>query len=184
MKILGVDGSPRKNGNTERLVKAILAGAAEKGAEVGFHKLAKSNISPCLGCIGCRESGVCVIEDDMQGLYGEIQASDAIVLGSPVYFWQMTAQTKAFTDRLLPFITPDFSTRLNAKKSIVFAFTQGNPDVHAFELYFDYLAKLFSFLHFDVKGRVVAVGTRSLDDILRQPDVLERAKDLGQSLIA
>ncbi|MFZ3253071.1 MAG: flavodoxin family protein [Syntrophales bacterium] len=184
MKILGLDGSPRKNGNTEKLVRAVLEGAAEKGAEAEFHKLAKEKISPCLGCIGCRETGVCVINDDMQRLYARIQDSDAIVIGSPVYLWQVTAQTKVFMDRLLPFLAPDYSTRLTGKKRLVFAFTQGNPDRHAFEVYFDYLAKLFGFLRFDVKGHIAAGGTRNIDDIVKQADVMEKAREMGRSLVS
>ena len=128
MKILGLEGSPRKNGNTEKLVKTILDGAAEKGADTTFYKLVKMNISLCLGCTSCRETGTCVTEDDMQLLHEEIQASDAIILGSPVYMWQVSGQTKLFMDRLVPFIKPDFTSRLKGKKRVFMVFTQGNPD--------------------------------------------------------
>lgn len=182
MKILGVEGSPRRNGNTEKLVKTILESAAGNGHETKFYKLADMNVSPCLGCIGCRETGVCVIKDDMQQLYDEIQASNAIVIGSPVYMWQVSAQTKMFLDRLVPFVTPDFSSRLNGEKAIVLAFTQGNPDPQSFKPYFDYLEKMLSFLHFQVKGTVVAPGTREKDDVLQRSDALRNAQEMGRSL--
>ena len=182
MKILGIDGSPRENGNTETLVKAILQGAEANGAETRHYKVAGMNISPCLGCMDCRESGICIHEDDMTPLYDEIQSSDAMVIGSPVYMWQVSAQTKTFLDRLVLFIKPDFSSRLNGPKGLVLAFTQGNPDVHAFKTYFDYLENLFSFLHYDVKGTIAAAGTRQENDILQQADVLERAREIGMSL--
>lgn len=182
MKVLGFEGSPRKNGNTEKLVKAILEGAGEKGAETKHYKIAKMNISPCLGCMDCRESGVCVHKDDMTPLYDEIQSSDAIIIGSPIYMWQVNAQTKTFMDRLVLFIQPDFTTRLNGPKRLVFAFTQGNPDAQAFKSYFDYLEKLFSFLHYDVKGTILAAGTRELDDIQEQESLLQQARELGKAL--
>ena len=182
MKILGIDGSPRENGNTETLVKAILQGAEANGAETRHYKVAGMNISPCLGCMDCRESGICIHEDDMTPLYDEIQSSDAMVIGSPVYMWQVSAQTKTFLDRLVLFVKPDFSTRLNGPKGLVLAFTQGNPDVHAFKTYFDYLENLFSFLHYDVKGTIVAAGTKQENDILQKADVLERAREIGMSL--
>ena len=182
MKILGIDGSPRENGNTEKLVKAILQGAEANGAETRHYKVAGMNISPCLGCMDCRESGICIHEDDMTPLYDEIQSSDAMVIGSPVYMWQVSAQTKTFLDRLVLFIKPDFSSRLNGPKGLVLAFTQGNPDVHAFKTYFDYLENLFSFLHYDVKGTIVAAGTKQENDILQKADVLERAREIGTSL--
>ncbi len=183
MKISGFEGSPRKDGNTETLVKAILAGAREMGAETEFFKLATMNISPCLGCFNCRESGVCVTEDDMQLLRDQIQASDAIILGSPVYMWQVSAQTKLFMDRLVPFIKPDFSTRLNSRKIMLLAYTQGNPDGQTFKTYFDYIENLFSFLHYDVQGTIVAVGTRDKNDILQQTDLLAKAREIGKNLV-
>jgi multimeric flavodoxin WrbA len=182
MKILAVEGSPRSNGNTEKLVKTILEGASENGAETAFYKLTEMNISLCLGCFNCRETGTCVTNDDMRLLLEQIQASDAIILGSPVYMWQVSGQTKLFMDRLVPFIRPDFTTRLTGKKSLFMVFTQGNPDEKIFKPYFEYLEKLFSFLHYDVKGTLVAAGTRDKKDILQQTDTLEKAREIGKNL--
>jgi len=184
MKILGLEGSHRENGNTEKLVKAILESAKENGAETKFYKLTKMNISLCLGCFSCREKGICVTDDAMQFLLEEIQASDVIILGSPVYMWQVSGQTKLFMDRLVPFIKPDFTTRLKGKKRLFLVFTQGNPDQNVFKPYFEYLENLFSFLHYDVKETIVATGTRDNNDILQQEDVLEKARKIGKNLLA
>ena len=184
MKILGLEGSHRENGNTEKLVKTILESAKENGADVNFYKLAKMNISLCLGCFNCRETGTCVTDDDMKFLLEEIQTSDGIILGSPVYMWQVTGQTKLFMDRLIPFIRPDLTTRLKGKKRLFMVFTQGNPDKKMFKTYFEYLENLFSFLHYDVMGTIVAAGTRDTNDILQQTDVLEKARDIGKNLSA
>ena len=184
MKILGLEGSHRENGNTEKLVKTILESAKENGADVNFYKLTKMNISLCLGCFNCRETGTCVTDDDMKFLLEEIQTSDGIILGSPVYMWQVTGQTKLFMDRLIPFIRPDLTTRLKGKKRLFMVFTQGNPDKKMFETYFEYLENLFSFLHYDVMGTIVAAGTRDTNDILQQTDVLEKARDIGKNLSA
>ena len=184
MKILGLEGSSREDGNTEKLVKTILESAKENGAEVNFYKLIKMNISICLGCFNCRETGTCVTDDDMKFLLEEIQTSDGIILGSPVYLWQVTGQTKLFMDRLIPFIRPDLTTRLKGKKRLFMVFTQGNPDKKMFKTYFEYLENLFSFLHYDVMGTIVAAGTRDTNDILQQTDVLEKARDIGKNLSA
>mgnify|MGYP006308885257 CR=1 FL=1 len=180
MKVLGIEGSPRKNGNTEKLVKAVLDGAAEQGADTQFYKLADLDFSACRGCITCREDGVCTINDDMQRLYKDIQAAEVLVIGSPVYMWQVSAHTKAFMDRLVPFIDWEFETRLNSKKRLVLAYTQGNPDADAFREYFNYQERLFKFLHFDVKQTLVAAGTRDKKDIESQPEVLEHARQCGR----
>jgi multimeric flavodoxin WrbA len=184
MKVIAVEGSPRKNGNTEKLVKTILESASGNGAETKFYKLIDMNIDHCLGCFNCRETGTCVTNDDMRVLHEEIQTSDVIILGSPVYMWQVSGQMKRFMDRLVPFIRPDFTTRLKGKKRIFMVFTQGNPDKDAFKPYFEYLENLFSFLHYEVKGTIVATGTRDKNDILQQTHVLEKAREIGKNLLA
>ncbi len=99
VKVLGVIGSPRLGGNTEIMVREALAAAAEQGAEIEFIHLAEKSISPCEGCFTCEETSKCKIEDDMQEIYTKLEEADAIILGTPVYFANVTAQAKAFMDR-------------------------------------------------------------------------------------
>ncbi len=181
-KVIGINGSPRTNGNTTKLVNEILSGAADNGADTQLFDLAEMNIAPCTGCYECKKNGACILDDDMQKLYEQIQSSDAIVLGSPVYMWEMTAQTKAFVDRLYAFVNPDFSTRLNGEKKLVLAFTQANPDAEMFNFYFDYLAKKFGFLKYNVVDTIVAAGTRERSDIFAREDILKTAKQIGKDL--
>lgn len=105
MKILGIVGSGREGGNTEILVNEALLAAKDAGAdELKIIKLANKKIDPCDGCESCAITGNCRINDDMQQLYQEILDADGIILGSPVYFWNMSGQTKIFIDRTLPFV--------------------------------------------------------------------------------
>ncbi|HHO47547.1 MAG TPA: flavodoxin family protein [Desulfobacteraceae bacterium] len=99
MKILVINGSPRKNGNTEILVNSMIEGARGSGAEIEVIRLAEYAIQPCVGCGGCDKTDRCVIEDDMQKLYDLIDGADRLVIASPIYFYNVTAQTKAFIDR-------------------------------------------------------------------------------------
>ncbi|AKB53295.1 flavodoxin [Methanosarcina sp. A14] len=170
-------GSPNINGNTAKLVNAILDGAAEKGAEKVIYNLSSLNIKGCDACFRCQESGCCAIDDDMQELYHEIQTADTIVLGSPVYMWQMTAQTKLLIDRLIAFLKPDFSSRLDNKK-LILVFSQGSSDRDAFKPYFEYTAGLLYYLGFDVLEMVIAAGTDNLKVSFR-PKLLENARELG-----
>ncbi|KKG16161.1 flavodoxin [Methanosarcina sp. 2.H.T.1A.6] len=178
MKVLGLVGSPKVDGNTSRLVNAILEGAAEKGAETVVYNLASLDIKGCDACCRCQEHGCCVIDDDMQKLYREIQAADVLVLGSPVYMWQMTAQTKLLIDRMTAFLRPDFSSRFDNKK-LILVFTQGIQDRDAFKTYFEYTAGLLYYLGFDVLDTIVAAGTDKLEVEFR-PKLLEKAKALGK----
>jgi multimeric flavodoxin WrbA len=182
-KLVGFVGSPRKSGNTESLVAAILGGAKEKGAETKLVRLAERNISGCQGDYACRQTGRCVRKDDMQECYDDVMGANAVILGSPVYMWQMTAQTKLFVDRLLAFLNPDYSTRIKKGTKLVLVYTQGQPDTQMFMPYFQHTQKMFNFLGFECNDILVAGGTGAKDDILKQTDVLARAKELGKKLV-
>lgn len=99
MNVLGIVCSSRRGGNTETLVREALSEVAKKGVETDLVSFADLNISPCTGCGSCVKTGVCVIEDDMAAVYGKLLSADGIVVGTPVYFWTLTAQAKLFMDR-------------------------------------------------------------------------------------
>ena len=101
MKILGIVGSPRKEGNTEIMVKEALEAAREAGAETEMFLVADNDISPCDGCMACMGGDGCVLDDDMQTLYEKLEHADGIIFGTPVYFINVTAQAKAIIDRTL-----------------------------------------------------------------------------------
>lgn len=183
MKIIGIEGSPRKTGNTEKLVRRILAGVEEAGGTSEFFKLADLTINHCQGCGACRATGACAMQDDMDRLIDAIQASDAVVLGSPIYMWQVSGMIKVFMDRLCRLLTPTYQSRLNGPKKIAFAYTQGNPDAKLFTPYFEYQEKVFPILGFTPAGRIQAVGTRTSEDILTQEETLVRAARLGRELV-
>ncbi len=107
MKLLGLSFSPRKQGNTERLLERVFVGAERHGAQTELYRAAEKEIRPCIGCGTCFQSGLCPIQDDMQELYDKLVATDGIVFGTPVYFYNMTAQGKAVIDRTIALINPD-----------------------------------------------------------------------------
>jgi multimeric flavodoxin WrbA len=98
-RILGIIGSPRRDGNTKVLVDTVLQAAREAGALAESVVLSEMEIEPCTACDVCRDTGRCIIEDEMHGLLEKMEASDVWVLGTPVYWWGPTAQFKAFLDR-------------------------------------------------------------------------------------
>lgn len=100
MHNLFILGSPRKNGNSETVAKAVASGLLQKtGNSVEFIYLNSLNISPCQACGGCSTTGNCIIEDDMTELYDKNDAADRIFFVSPVYFYGMSAQIKSYIDR-------------------------------------------------------------------------------------
>jgi multimeric flavodoxin WrbA len=104
MRILGICCSPRKGGNTEILLREALESAHEAGCETELILVAGKKIGPCDGCGTCFETGMCKIKDDMQHIYEEMEKADGIILGTPVYFTNVSAQAKAVIDRTYVFL--------------------------------------------------------------------------------
>ncbi|WXG41423.1 MAG: flavodoxin family protein [Candidatus Freyarchaeum deiterrae] len=99
MRLLGIVCSPRKGGNTEILVKEALKPAQEAGWETELFLMSEKQVAPCDACGACFKTGSCVIKDDMQELYSMLEQADGVIIGSPVYFGNVSAQAKAVMDR-------------------------------------------------------------------------------------
>ena len=99
MIVLGIVCSPRKDGNTEIMMMEALDAAREAGSQTELFLVADKDIAGCDGCGSCEKTGVCKIKDDMQTLYELMETADGIILGTPVYFDNVTAQAKAVMDR-------------------------------------------------------------------------------------
>ncbi len=100
MKVLGISGSPRHDGTTERLVKEILS-AIE--CETEFISLAGKRIGPCIACLDCVKDNVCRIKDDMYELRDKIIEADALIIGAANYFSMLNAQAHCFLERFYQF---------------------------------------------------------------------------------
>jgi len=188
MKIIGFIASPRKQGNTAWIVNKTIEGAKEQGTETQSWHFSDLDIKPCQGCLCCHKQGDrgCVINDDMQKLYDAIEQADAIVLGSPIYMGQMSAQAKIFTDRLFAQISPRFSPHFReraVKKKLILTFNQGNPDTSLFQQYIDYTKHIFEMLEFDVKAVPVVAGMRN-GPAHERKDLETALKAVGSSLVS
>lgn len=105
MRVLVLDASPRgEQSHTRALTAAFLSGFPED-TEVETVELARLNVRPCLGCLGCwtKTPGKCVQRDDMQRVYAAIDRADVIVESFPLYFYGIPGTLKTMTDRCLPY---------------------------------------------------------------------------------
>lgn len=123
--ILGIGGSPRKNGNTDFLLQVALDEAAQQpGIKTETIYLRDYEINPCAGCFACcnepaagGDKACMVYRDGMDSLYPKLKECDALIIASPVYFGSMTAQTKAFMDRTEGLLRYGSSTYQNALRN-------------------------------------------------------------------
>jgi multimeric flavodoxin WrbA len=183
MRVVGFVGSPRRQGNTAILVNEVLRGVRESGAETRVFYLNEMNIKGCQGCRSCKKPGaVCVQKDDMAAMYNEIKEADAVVIGTPVYFCQMSGQTKIFVDRLYAFLNADFTHKLGEKKKTVMIYSQGQPKPDMFQQSFDLNKGILSLVGLKIKETILAAGNRKIDDVLGNQDIMEKAYNAGKSL--
>jgi multimeric flavodoxin WrbA len=110
VKIIGLVGSPRRGGNTEHLMKTALVAAGELGVDTELINLGSAEIEPCIACDICKDTGECAIYDDMTEIINKVRDAHGIIIGSPVYFGNVTSQVKMFMDRSRP-LRMDFKLR-------------------------------------------------------------------------
>lgn len=97
--IIAIHGSPRRDGNSSTLLKQAVAGARQEGAHVEEVVLRDYKISPCLEIYACIKDGQCAIRDDFPGILEKLEASEGVMLASPIFFYSVSAHTKIFMDR-------------------------------------------------------------------------------------
>lgn len=199
MKVIGINASPRKGANTQTLVEAILAGAALEGAHTRLVNLRELDINGCIGCEGCKKHlGKCVQKDDMTPLLQEMTAYDAIVMGTPVYWFHVTAQFKMLVDRLYSFLEfkEDPQTGLSAidsafpaGKRMLFVISRGDPEPPAlFPHFYDHLNEWLNLIPLSLGAQKYDFFHQYGADIDRQSAVndnalLQKARAAGAGLL-
>jgi multimeric flavodoxin WrbA len=137
MNVLGICCSPRKDGNSEILLKEALKGSQECRAKTEFLSLRRKKIEPCIACLKCMENGVCAQKDDMQDLYPQLLKADGLIFASPVYFYSISGIAKNFLDRLFALRSPELRLMNKVGAAITVASSSGNISaVHTFNMFF------------------------------------------------
>lgn len=179
--VLGIAGSPRRHGNSEQLLDACLAGAEGAGARARKLAAADLAIRPCQGCNACSLTGECVIHDQMRDAYAAIDAAQAIVVASPVFFATVPGVLKVLFDRMQPYWarTHVLKQPLPARRPGALLLVRGGGDPYGFVAAEYAIKSVFAVLGVDLIGEVNVTGVDSPSDIGRHPDALDRARSLG-----
>ena len=180
-RVLGIVGSPRRNGNTEILVDEILRGASEAGAWVEKVILSRLDISPCRACDACMETGQCVQRDDMSGLMEQMQASQVWVLGTPVYWCGPSAQFKTFVDRW--YGTQNGSVVDFRGRRVILAIPLEDPDPRGARHTVGMLTDALEWLKAEIFATVLAPGVLNRGAVREHPGILETARRAGRGAI-
>ena len=187
--VLGISGSPRRNGNTELLIKEFMNGAKSRGHKTELFLLTELKISPCTSCDSCQRTGKCVIDDDMQLMHKKLLEADYIVFASPIYFGGVSAQLKSFIDRCQTLwsrkyilkkvlVSPDKESR-----SGYFISTAGSKDYNKiFDGAIFVIKAIFNTLDIKYKGELLFKNMEKKGDIIKHPNALNMAYETGASL--
>ena len=188
MKVLGVMGSPRSQGNTELLLDKALEGAREAGAEIEKVFVSKLKISPCLEIHACLEDGNCAIKDDMQLLYKKLLKADHVVFASPIFFYGITSQAKAIVDRCQALWVRRYVLGMGKEDKrerrgvfISVGATQGEKLFDGAVLTVKYF---FDAIGVKYAGDLLVRGVANKGQIEERPTALQDAFRLGQELVS
>jgi multimeric flavodoxin WrbA len=185
MKFLAIWGSPRRGGNSELLLEAFTRGATEAGAEVERIALREHKISPCMEIYHCFKDGTCPIKDDMRPLYDKLLDAEVVVLATPIFFYSVSAQAKAFIDRSQALwarryvIKQDFPGPERQGVLLAVGATQGKLLFVGARLVTKYF---FDAINVSYAAEILVRGVDGKGDIQQQPEVLTQATDLGRRL--
>jgi multimeric flavodoxin WrbA len=182
-KILIVLGSPRKKGNSATLAAKVAEGAIADGADVETVYLNGLNIKPCQGCEKCQEESFdgCAIEDDMNPLHSKIQEADSIVIASPIYWFNISAQTKIFIDRLYAVGVGQKNIFKGKNIAIILSFADPDPFISGAVNALRSFQDICRYLGANIEGMVYGSASGA-GKIKERQDVMEKAVLLGKHL--
>jgi len=189
IRVLGIHGSPRKAGNTDKILDKALEGSRAAGADTQAVYVRDLNMCGCIECGGCDQTGKCVVEDDMQPIYPLLEEADIIFLASPNFFYGMTAQVKALIDRSQAMWSkkvlekpPEQRKHYNSGKGFLIAIgaTKGKNLFEGMKLTAKYF---FDALDMSYEEGLFYWGIEKRSDLKERPDILEEAFEFGRKVV-
>lgn len=187
-KVLGIYGSPRKEGNTSPLLRELLKGAKDKGAKTTEIFVCDLNIQPCIEDYSCAQTGKCCLKDDMQGIYQQLTEHDHIVVAAPIFFYNVNAQTKALIDRCQVFWARKYILKQplgssKTKNRGVFISVGATKGKNLFDGTLLTMKYFFDVLDTEFFKSLLYKNIDAKGDILKHPTALKESYDLGQALV-
>jgi len=188
MKVLGLAGSPRRGGNTDLLLAEMIRGASDSGAETRVIIISELKIKTCQHCDRCMENGLCVIKDDMQLIYNNMEEADGIILASPVQFMGPTAELKTVIDRCQMFWARKYVLKrspLNPEKERrgFFISVGGRNISNLFEPSLKIVQTFFRILNITYAGDLLFNGIDEKGAITRKPEALNQSYLAGKKFV-
>ncbi|SHH84678.1 NADPH-dependent FMN reductase [Desulfosporosinus lacus DSM 15449] len=189
LSVLGIACSPRRNGNTTKLLLEAIRTAQDEGHSTELVYLSDLKINPCQGCGACSAKGICVINDDILKLQERLIHSDRFILAAPIYFMGVNAQTKTMIDRMQTFWVRKYllnQTLLNPAgpdRIGLFISTAGTRLPNVFECAERSIKTFFHMLDIQYSQACLYSGVDKVGDIEASPASLEEVRKATQALL-
>lgn len=180
--VVGIVGSPRKNGNTHILVSKILEGAKQQGATVETIFLGELSIRQCDGCYACWHGSECSKRDDMNKIYQKINQADTLVLGTPVYWYNVSALMKGFIDRFVYYNCEQNRVKVKGK-NVVIAIPFEDKTMETVIPVVEFFERSLKYLEMNLSDKVIAKGISKKGEISERKDLLDHAFLIGQKMV-
>lgn len=187
MKILAINGSPRRKGNTSTILRAVLKGAESAGAETTEVILHDLNMKGCMGCFSCREKhGVCAQKDDLSPYLEALKTCHGLIVGCPIYMYRISGQMKLFVDRSYSLYAPKegggYNSAVPPGKTFAMVVSHGAPDPEQYHRSIRWLAGMVGKGHgMKEVGRIIHTNSHE-SPAANDEELLEKAYNLGQLL--
>lgn len=189
MNIVALYGSPRKKGNSAVLTNRLLEKAEELGAGTKSFYLNTMNIKGCQACMGCKtKKDHCIVKDDLTDVLEAVREADVLVLATPVYFADISAQMKMFIDRTYSYLVPNFLTnpepsRLKSGKRLVFIQTQAQPNPDLFKDIYPKYELFLNLMGFKDNILIRACGVSEAGETANCPELMVEADAAAVSVM-
>ena len=189
LRLVGIFGSPRRDGNSDILLNSAIKGAESNGAVVEKIIIRDLQIAPCNSCGGCWEKGVCAIDDDMQEIYPKLVDADGVIVASPIYFMGVSAQLKAFIDRCQAFWARKYVLNLSIRddgriaKGFFIATAARDTGEGLFTGAVKTIKAFFHVLYTQYMGDILCAGLEEKGVAGKKQELLQQAFDAGKKLL-
>ena len=185
-RVLCISGSPRRYGNSERLLDALIGGVEDAGGKAVKIVAKDAGVHVCLGCNACSKDGRCIQSDGMDAVMAELDAADAIAVASPVFFATVPAVLKTLLDRCQPYWVRRYilkDPRPATRRPGAILLVGGGGDPFGTTCALNPIKSVFAVLSVSADLVLEVVGPDKPGDIVSEPDALRRAEEIGRQLV-
>lgn len=182
MEIIAIKGSPRKNGDSNKLIDEIIRGAKEAGHTCTTYFLQDMNLKGCQACYACKQEGPgrdCIIHDDLQPYWAQLHKADALILGAPIYASGVCGPMVSYMNRHYCLLDKDWNVRVKPGIKVIGVFAQAQAEAEKYKEAINWFLSDFERRNMVLKDVIVKTGREPVEN---DAELMRRAYEDGARL--